>query len=534
MTDAIFGMTGRPGAHVGLWADQATSTNNFISLWAFGDEPRRRLNNRTSNPDLGVTSVPWSNFNSTISSANTVLALIEIDGSKLVIDGVDETERTRAAAYFGRGIARGYLGMMYDQAYLTEIDTDLTSLEPVPYSEMIAGAVGDLETAKQIAATVPGFVYDFVPGGNVYSKAAFDEIANAMAARFLISEPRTRAEAEALPNDRWNTVINYAQNGVGRAIPSFSPAQIASEFWFDYGRWNTFHVTGPIVDDPTDTDQGAAYIPTDLKVIHLLDPSYPVEYPAQGVLPQASSDDPRLDGYYSYTPNFGFLSATRRRSIFSNYFSLRMQAEDNDWAFQSGAPIPVVTGSEMQYIIAEANFWLGNKSGVASALASSPFGTVPTRLEYPLPAKALGFVDFPGNADGLAAGKTLSSGASDAQIVRALHTEYSVELDMMGGIGIQWFFMRRHDLLQAGTPLHFPIPGDELEVTTSEYYTFGGVENTGEAGTATGSNSWKTFDQRNAGQLSLSSGVVAAATRSQSPRARSFVISRAGDSKPNK
>ena len=516
-SDLISGMTGRPGAHIGLWADQATSTNNFISLWAFSDEGRRRYNNRTTNPDLGVTSVPWNSFNSTISSANTVLALIETDGLEIVINGVDETERTRAAAYFARGVARGYLGMMYNEAYLVDIDTDLSNLETVPYSELIAGGVSDLETALDIADGVSGFTYTFVPGANSYSKAAFIEIANSMAARFLISEPRTQAEAAGFSNDRWNTIINYARNGVGTAIPSFSPASVSAEFWYDYGRWNTFHVTGPVVDDPTNATQGAAYIPTDLKVIHLLDPSYPVEYPASGSLPQASSDDPRL-GYYGYTPNFGFLNASRRRSIFSNYFSLRLQADDNDWAFLSGAPIPVVTRSEMQYIIAEANFWLGNKSGVAAALANSPYGTVPTRLEYPLPAKGLGFFSdapFPGGADGYAAGKTLATSASDAQIVRDLHTEYSVELDMLGGIGIQWFFMRRHDLLQAGTPLHFPIPGDELEVTNSEYYTFGGVDFASEEGTATGANSWKTFDQRNAGQLRSGSDNLVASARQQ-------------------
>ena len=530
-TNLVFGMTGRPGVHIGLWADQATSTNNFIALWQFSDEPRRRFNNRTSNPDLGVTAVSWNTFNSTISSANTVIALIEDDGIVIEIEGVDETQKTRAAAYLARGIARGYLGVLYNEAYLTDPDSDLANLETVPYTEMIAGAVSDLEQAKEIANGVTGFAFDFVPGGSTYSKAAFDEIANSMAARFLISEPRTQAEAAALPASRYNTIIDYARNGVGTAIPAFSPASVSAEFWYDYGRWNTFQVAGSISTDPTAPGIGAAYLPTDLKILHLLDPSYPTTYPASGNLPQAKSDDPRL-AYYAYTPNFGFLNATRNRSIFSNYFSLRHQAEDNDWAFQGGAPIPVVTKSEMQYIIAEANFRLGNKAGVASALANSPFGTVATRLESPLPARALGLVDF-GGADGLTAGKTLSSSASDAQIVRALHTEYSVELDMMGGIGIQWFFMRRHDLLQVGTPLHFPIPGDELEVTASEYYTFGGVDNASEEGTATGANSWKTFDQRNAGSLPSVSGNAVAMARNQSNRVSGVTIAPSGAPKPS-
>lgn len=493
----IFEITNNTAVHTGAWADQTTSTNNFFSFWGFADEPRRRYNNRTTNPDLSVSSGPWSDFNTTVSSANTVLTLIEVDGNVIEIDGDDQTLKTQAAAYFARGLARGYLGMMYDQAYLVEIDTDLATLAPVPYSEMIAGAVSDLEKAKSFAAQADGFVWDFLPGANVYSRAAFNEICNAFAARFLISEARTQSEAAAFPNERWNTILSYARNGVGTAIPSFSPTSVSGEFWFNYGDWNTFFIAG------------AGYLPVDLKQIHLLDPDYPVEYPASGVLPPAESDDPRL-GYYAYTEEFGFLNASRRRSIFSNYYHLRMFA-NNDWFGQSGYPIPLITGSEMKYIIAEANYWLGNTGAVAAALANSPFGNVPTELEYPLPSEVLGYFDF-GGAAGYAAGKSLGAGASDAQIVRALHTEYSVELDMMGGTGLQWFFMRRHNLLQVGTPLHYPIPGSELEVTLGEYYTFGGAENAGEPGTANGSNTWKTFDQRNSGQLRTAWGGQSLAT----------------------
>jgi hypothetical protein len=33
--------------------------------------------------------------------------------------------------------------------------------------------------------------------------------------------------------------------------------------------------------------------------------------------------------------------------------------------------------------------------------------------------------------------------------------------------------MRRHNLLQVGTPLHFPVPADELEISGLVPYTFG-------------------------------------------------------------
>ncbi|MFT4644348.1 MAG: hypothetical protein ACI8ZX_000749 [Planctomycetota bacterium] len=42
------------------------------------------------------------------------------------------------------------------------------------------------------------------------------------------------------------------------------------------------------------------------------------------------------------------------------------------------------------------------------------------------------------------------------------------------GAFIGYFEMRKEDLLQAGTLLHFPVPGTALESVPAENYTFGG------------------------------------------------------------
>jgi len=47
----------------------------------------------------------------------------------------------------------------------------------------------------------------------------------------------------------------------------------------------------------------------------------------------------------------------------------------------------------------------------------------------------------------------------------------------MTGSGISFFDMRRRDMLQRGTLLHFPIPANELLNAEMDLYTFGGVEN---------------------------------------------------------
>ncbi len=47
------------------------------------------------------------------------------------------------------------------------------------------------------------------------------------------------------------------------------------------------------------------------------------------------------------------------------------------------------------------------------------------------------------------------------------------------GAGIQFFEMRKLNLLQKGTPLHLPLPAKKLELFSLPlpFYTFGGTAN---------------------------------------------------------
>jgi len=42
-------------------------------------------------------------------------------------------------------------------------------------------------------------------------------------------------------------------------------------------------------------------------------------------------------------------------------------------------------------------------------------------------------------------------------------------------MGIEYFDMRRNDLLQDGSLLHFPIPAQQLETINEAFYTYGGL-----------------------------------------------------------
>ena len=79
--------------------------------------------------------------------------------------------------------------------------------------------------------------------------------------------------------------------------------------------------------------------------------------------------------------------------------------------------------------------------------------------------------------------------AADAAAVdAAIHYERMVEMPLASS-GVAFFEMRGRDWLQAGTLLHFPIPGSALEAIPADYYTYGGSE--GVAGVDYSTGGWR-------------------------------------------
>ena len=75
-----------------------------------------------------------------------------------------------------------------------------------------------------------------------------------------------------------------------------------------------------------------------------------------------------------------------------------------------------------------------------------------------------------------------------AAVYAAIHYERLVEFAYTT-IGIGFFEMRKEDLLQKGTLLHFPVPGKALEAIPEDYYTFGGTQ--GVAGEDYSTGGWR-------------------------------------------
>ena len=476
------GIVSSTGVSMGLLADQYTSTNTYRNYYDFAKEPRVTLTNRTADDFKFNIEEFYEHFSEAYRTTNLFINHATSSDSALI-------KQKRGIAYFIRGVSQGYLGLIYDKVYLDDFDNDEEN-ELVEYPELIENSLSDLDRAISFFEENPGFEHTNLPGNNnSLSSGYLMDIANSFAARILAGKARTYEEAQ---NTEWNRVYSYASKGVG-GFDSFTGKKVFSlknsvregEFANYYADWSNFIVEG-------DFQTGSGFIPTDVKIFHLLDSSYPTIYPKDEVkndtltLKEAASTDSRLE-YYKYTTNKGSLREERDVNLFSTYFSQRMYSENNWWLREN--KIILFTDTETKYLMAEAQLMLGNNTSAANILNQSPANNTRTDLGFDL--SAVRNQRIPSN--GFTGNHSFDGSESTAEFQLALLREYSVELEGLGGVGLQWFFMRRHNLLQEGTATMYPIPESELLKIGIPHYTFGGVANAGQRGTASGSNSWKNL-----------------------------------------
>ncbi|WP_430907725.1 hypothetical protein [Maribacter sp. 2-571] len=438
------------GVYFRALSDQFSTTNAFRGFWDFCDQPRRQIINSTANDDLPFQAGGgWNDFNSVINNANIVIGNIEIDGNTVIDGDTDLTNQELAGAYFDKGVAQGYLAMIYNQAYIVNPDTDPNTLEFSTYQEVFAAAVANIEQAISIAQGESGFQYPIYPNGEVIDGARFIALANSYLARLTIALPRTNAEAQSVDYD---AVLAYANNGI---TTDLAPQATENVFFNNFQDWSLFDLSP------------AGYMPTDIKIQRLFDPTYDTDYPIDDtiILDPVVTDDPRVDEYYAYVGSeFGFLRASRGRQLFSSYKTIKFFNGNNQ--NQTGIPVNIFAAAEMDYIKAECYYRKGDFASAVAALDASPRATK---------------------------GNQSTTAAAD-NVLNALLYEVSIELDLASGMCVEWAFMRRHDMLQAGSPTMFPVPASELEVTQDDIYTFGGEASAGDVGTATGANDWRNRD----------------------------------------
>ena len=172
----------------------------------FGNEPRKEFDNKPSYSNAVITEDYYNTLFSVLSQSNDVLAQT-INNGVTMEDG--STDLVNAVAYFTQAMSLGYLGLIYDKAFIVTHETDLSvEIETSPYQDVLAAAIASLDKCIEIcnssSFTVPS---EWLPG-EPWSSAEFGKLASSYAARFLVFGARNKTEDEATD---WARVYNYAK-----------------------------------------------------------------------------------------------------------------------------------------------------------------------------------------------------------------------------------------------------------------------------------------------------------------------------------
>ena len=413
-----------------LWvgADAGTCSHGNAAMRDFSYEPRIPWDNTAAYGNAINTESFYKTMYAVLSQANEVLGKVVTEGMVITADnGADETAMVKAMAYLMQGLSQGYIGLIYDKGYVVNETTDLTAMIPIsPYTDVIQAAVASLDNCIEVCAgnnfTLPA---TWIPG-MTYTQDEISQIANSYAARFLANAPRNKAENDAVD---WASVLAYANNGL-----TFDLAPLMDDiYWYDlYHTYANYQGWGQV----------------DMRVINMMDPAMPARWtdantwnvlPAPTTSHKAGVDD-RIFTDYKFLTSCGF-KVDRGYYHFSCYRYGRHDTYLSTWT----EPSPIFYKAENDLLKAEAMLHQSNPAGAAAIINA---GTRVTR------------------------GGLAPVAATAAAVEAAIFHERNVEL-MCSGVGVEFFTMRKADKLQPGTPLHLPIPGQQLEVNVMDYYTFG-------------------------------------------------------------
>ena len=424
-----------------MWvaADQGTCSWANSGMLDLSSEPRTALNNDVTYTYARTYENYYQELYGNISQMNDVLKAI--NGGMEIGDKGKDNPMLQANALIIRGMAYGYLALVYDKVFIVSDDTNVEAetLEPAPYTEVMSFAMASLEKGIQVCNdnnfTIPQEWF----GGESYSNHELAQMAHSFIARFMVQNARNAQQNSKID---WVMVLEHAQNGIQKPVMPYIDG-VKWKQWF-------YHYT---------IRPGWAKI--DLRIINLMDTSYPSRFPDTGDSPgAASSADARLESDFNFSATIN-MKPERGYYHYSNYEYSRIDLEYVSGVIEGDATD--FSLAENNLLIAEAMAETGNLSG---AIAIINAGTRTTRgMLSPIPDTA-----------------------TKEEVLDAIFYERDIEL-IMTGFGIAFFDMRRRDMLQEGTLLHYPMPAKELMLLLLPVYTFGGVSNAD--GINTSSGGWK-------------------------------------------
>lgn len=422
-----------PGAAMQTMADISSCSWGNFGMRDLSSEPRVAFNN-TSAYGNNVTRSFFNALYSVLTDSNT-LGFAVANGTEF-----DNPDQIEMVSKLGQALSIGYLAMVFDKVWVSDetgaiVGGDLEGASS--YKEAMTFALGKLDQAIAIAKSKNLSLSEAaIPGGGG-SNASLVQFMNSMGARMLVGNLRSTEEKASAD---WAKVLTYANAGLTNDF----------EIYMDDSNWYDLIPKTYMVYP--------GWARADMRIVNMMDPTQPA-YWQDGVTQYPESTNPidkRLTTDYGYIDAQSF-RPERGQYHYSNYRYSGLDEYITVWTIN----VIEFSKAENDMYKAEALVATGNLAGAASVVNA---GTRTTRGELPAVA------------------------ANASAIKNAIHHERMVEFAYTGAF-IGFFEMRKENLLQAGTLLHFPVPGSALESIPAENYTFGGSQ--GEAGIDYSTSGWR-------------------------------------------
>ncbi|SFC65319.1 hypothetical protein [Flavobacterium phragmitis] len=404
--------------------------------------PRQDLfNNTTPDPVIIINYGAWYNYYTAVGSTMVLAKQLQNPEYKIVLNGIDYTQRVKAHNLIIQGLLYGNIAMLYDKAYLFKENDNAVNFDykanTKSYKEVMDYAIAQIDSAIKIIEADPVDTdYSEVIAGTVFDKATLLQFANSMAARLLVGNARTPAEnaqtdwakveSYALKGLQQNFAVDYRQGWRGKVMTrdeGMNYFALHNMQWIRASQW-LLHLMAP--DDPNS--------------------AYPFPDGVKRMAPITNCPDARLNKYFSDDNDlgswFGFTRATRPgygTFIMSEYKYTRY----HDVVFNESGAVDHFLKAENDLYIAEAKYHL-HKGGAATYVNNSRVGL----------------------------GNLSPASDGDTDLLNKIFYERYVECDMVWP-QLGFFDKRRTGTLLPGTVFQFPIPAPELISHGQPVYTFG-------------------------------------------------------------
>lgn len=441
--------------------------------WAMNDmssEPRIEWNNNSAYPRAPSTEEPWFDSYRAVSNASDVLRAVEnigVESINSTLESETGAQRMQAFANFVLGLTYGHIAATFDRGFLVDETTDLSNpseLPLAPYPEVKDFAIQKLDRAIEIAEAndfVVSAEEDWVFGIEITNDDIV-RLSNSYKARYEAAVARTPEERAAAD---WASISTWVDNGITETFTPIGNDDGDTE-------WDCMKFYG---EEPN------TWARADYRTIGPADESG--GYEAWLDTPVADRDPfvmetadrriqgpsgPESDGTYASFQGAAFNAFPPARGTY-HYSDRTFTKYDTYLTNNANGPMPVMETAEMDLLKAEALLRTGGStSQAANLIDNSRVGN------GRLPSAAGTEVGSPSDdPNPLAPGPvTLWS---------MLKYEFNLETALSAG-GLNYFTDRGWGDLVEGTPLHFPIPGSELETIGAANYTFGGVDGRCSAG----------------------------------------------------